>query len=119
MIYKHERLLAYQKGLILVDIIYKCTREYPNSENHGLKSQMQRASISYVCNLVEGLSRSSLKEKRRFIEIAYGSLLELDTQSILSHRLSFIEEPKLNTIRGEIHELIKILSGLRRSINHI
>ena len=113
--YKHEKLNVFQLSRQLIRKIYTITASYPKDELHGLVSQMRRASISVASNLVEGLSRRSYKEKIRFLEISYGSILELDLQLLVSEDLGYITTNKCRSMRSDIKCLVQLLSGLRRS----
>ena len=113
--YKHENLIAYQKGIILVENIFQLTS---SSKPHtSLKNQICRSSVSFVSNIVEGVSRTSIKEKKRFLEIAYGSLLELDCQLVILVKVDSFGHEEIEELRNQIEELVKITSGLRRSFN--
>lgn len=76
-VFAFERLIVYEKSLQLVKDIYAITKLFPETEKFGLCSQLQRAIISVPSNIAEGVCRMSAKEKTRFIEIAYGSLMEV------------------------------------------
>ena len=112
--YAHEKMNAYKKGIILVRKIYSIMAQLPDEERYGLKSQMKRASISVVSNFVEGNSRSSVKERMRFFEYGYGSLLELDCQLIISQKLFGLDNNLVEELRDCIEELVRIFSGLKR-----
>ena len=112
--YAHEKMNAYRKGITLVKMIYSVMLELPEDERYGLKSQMKRASISFVSNFVEGNSRSSIKERRRFFEYGYGSLLELDCQLVIARDLFDIDNSIVEELRDHIEELVRIISGLKR-----
>ncbi len=60
----HKDLEIWQKGIKLVERIYKLTSSFPKEEVYGLISQMKRAAISYPSNIAvaEGAARSSRKE---------------------------------------------------------
>ncbi len=77
----YHKLIVWHKIQDLLILTYKLTEKLPDSEKFGLISQMRRAVVSSVCNLVEGYLRKSKKEKGRFLEIAETSLLELEAQS--------------------------------------
>lgn len=111
----YERLDAFKCLKELVKHIYQLTIDLPKDEKWGLQSQMKRSSISSLSNLVEGVSRRSNKEKLRFIEISYSSLLELDVQIILCQELMLITNSETIIVRKHIVRSIEILSGLRRS----
>lgn len=69
---------------------------------------MRRCSVSFSSNIAEGASRSSDKEFKRFLEIAYGSLYELHTQIVISKNLNLINEEKFEVLETEIIELQKM-----------
>ncbi|MBN1501069.1 MAG: four helix bundle protein, partial [Spirochaetes bacterium] len=71
--------------------IFSITTRFPDSEKYGLTSQINRASVSVLSNIVEGNSKTSSKEKNRFLEISFSSLMEVLCQIDLSKDLSLIE----------------------------
>ncbi len=115
----YKDLLVWQKGITLVEWIYRITREFPQSEEYGLKSQMRRAAVSIPSNVAEGSVRHSSAEYTRYISIALGSVAELDTQVELAKRLGFVQEVEAGSLVESCQELGRMLNGLRRSItNH-
>lgn len=90
--FSFEKLNIWQKSRQLLVVIYKLTKSFPDEERFGLISQMRRSSVSVSLNIAEGSGRHSAKDKARFTEIAYSSLLELLNQLILSHDLELITE---------------------------
>ena len=85
-------LIVWQKSYALVLEIYKLTQSFPKSEQYGLSSQMRRAAVSIPSNIAEGYGRKHKAEYNHFLSIAYGSLLELETQSLLARDLKYTEE---------------------------
>jgi four helix bundle protein len=85
----HKDLEIWQKGIELVEKIYKLTSTFPKEEIYGIISQMRRAAISYPSNIAEGAARSSRKEFIQFMYIALGTLSELETQVIIALRLGY------------------------------
>ena len=75
--YRFEKLDIWKLSRELVVAVYALTRGFPLEEKYALCSQIQRAVISVPSNIAEGMSRNSIKEQLRFIEIAYGSLMEV------------------------------------------
>lgn len=108
-----EKLIVYQKSRLLVKDTYGILQAFPTFEKYGLCDQMRRASVSVPSNIVEGMSRNSIKEQLHFIEIAYASLMELFCQYQLAVDLCYIEEDKFLTAKNQIQELSRILSKLR------
>ncbi|HMR90291.1 MAG TPA: four helix bundle protein [Saprospiraceae bacterium] len=116
-IYGFEKLDVWQKSRLLVKDVYLTTKLFPEDERFGLTSQVRRAMISVSCNIAEGTSRWSDKEKIRFIEIAYGSLMEVVNCLILAFDLEYISEEKLFEMRLNIDLVANKLNGLKRSID--
>ena len=79
-IQSYKDLLAYQKAYELALEVYKVTNKFPKEEAYGLVSQTRRAAISIPSNIAEGYRRGSRKEYIQFLNIAYGSAAELETQ---------------------------------------
>lgn len=116
-IYGFEKLDVWQKSRLLVKDVYLTTKLFPKDERFGLTSQVRRAMISVSCNIAEGTSRWSDKEKIRFIEIAYGSLMEVVNCLILAFDLEYISEEKLLQLRLNIDLVANKLNGLKRSLD--
>jgi four helix bundle protein len=95
-------LLVWQKGMQLVTRVYEVSRELPKEELYGLTSQMRRSAISIPSNIAEGHGRSSTKEYVHFLEVAVGSLFELDTQLEIARNLGYYESAE---IFAELHEM--------------
>ncbi|MCE2495155.1 MAG: four helix bundle protein [Flavobacteriales bacterium] len=105
-----------EDGLALYTSIFKVTRQFPKEEVYGLTSQLRRAALSVPSNIAEGSSRSSPVEFSRFIEIATGSLFELETQLIAAHQLSYLKPIDLDILQEMISSLRKQLLGLRKKL---
>lgn len=86
----------------IASIIYELVDQMPSIERYNLQSQMIRSAISVPSNIAEGAGRSSEKEFKRFLEIALGSLYELETQLILTKQRYTIQ----NLDFDELFELI-------------
>lgn len=114
--YPFEKLRVWQKSMDLTTAIYKLTDSFPSQEKFGIISQLRRAAASVGANIAEGSSRFSEKEKIRFYEIAYGSLIEVLNHLILSQKLDFVTTEKYLTIRTEIEELSKSINALVQTI---
>ena len=82
-------LIVWQKAYKLVLEIYKITQNFPNFELYGLSLQIRKAAVSVPSNIAEGYGRKHKAEYEQFLSIAYGSLLELQTQYLLSVDLKY------------------------------
>ena len=91
-------LLIWQKSIKLVTRIYEVTRSFPKEEAFGLTSQMRRCSVSIPSNIAEGHGRNSTGDYLRFLQIATGSLCELQTQLVIANNLSFFSEKEFDTL---------------------
>ncbi|MEZ4909336.1 MAG: four helix bundle protein [Saprospiraceae bacterium] len=116
-IYSFEKLDVWQKSRLVVKDIYLITKSFPDDERFGLTSQLRRAMISVSCNIAEGTSRWSNKEKIRFIEIAYGSLMEVVNCLMLAFDLEYISEQKILELRFNIDIVANKLNGLKKSFD--
>ncbi|HEX2533303.1 MAG TPA: four helix bundle protein [Chitinophagaceae bacterium] len=115
---KHfKQLLIWQKGIQIALLSYKLVTLFPKNERFGLSSQITRAASSIPSNIAEGSSRSSEKDYRRFLEIALGSLYELETHLTLSNELDFGEEGLRNSLMKFIVEEQRMLIGFMKTLN--
>src|SRR5439155_7691766 len=74
----HKRFIAWQECHKLVLAVYQATKSFPKHELYGLTSQTRRSAFSAPANIVEGASRKGKNEFRHFLDIALGSLGELE-----------------------------------------
>ncbi len=85
----YRDLRVWQEAVELAVKVYQATESFPRSEQFGLVNQMRRAAVSVPSNIAEGHRRSD-KEFARYLEIARGSLAELETQVEISIRVNFL-----------------------------
>ena len=110
--FSFEKLDVWKDAKDFVVKIYQLTEVYPNDEKFGLISQIRRASLSVTNNISEGTSRWSSKEKIRFIEIAFSSLLEVLNCLIISKELNLIDEKIFLELRLDIGKISNKLNSL-------
>ena len=113
--YSFEKLEVWNDARNKVKMIYLQTDNFPEKERFGLSSQMQRAVVSIVSNIAEGVSRNSVKEKIRFVELAYGSLMELYCQLYVSVDLDYLTPSTFTLIKAEIDKIANKANALKRS----
>ena len=110
----HKDLEVWKKSMDLVEDIYKLMKQLPESEKYGLISQIKRSSISIPSNIAEGAGRASTKEFIRYLDIATGSLSELETQLLLVQRLGFSDNNE--SLEEQLNSIGKMLYGLKLSL---
>jgi four helix bundle protein len=111
-----EKLDVWHKAIEMSDHIYLLTRSFPADERFGLTSQMRRSAVSVASNIAEGGGRSSRNDFKRFIEIAYGSLMELVTQSTIARRQGFLSDADYDETYNLAQQIARMLSGLKSAI---
>lgn len=89
----HTDLEVYKSSMLLVKEIYGLTTNFPRDEIWGLVSQMKRSASSVPYNISEGCGRKSRAELLNFLNIALGSITELNTQIDIAIMLEFIKDP--------------------------
>jgi four helix bundle protein len=112
----HRKLLVWQKAVALTEEVYRATTTLPSTERFGLVTQMRRASVSIPSNIAESCGRSSRRDRARFLEVAGGSILELETQLEVSRRLAYISNDVFQKLIRQTSEVGRMLNGLKRSI---
>jgi four helix bundle protein len=112
----YRELIAWQKGMALVEEIYRITKVFPKEEVFGLSIQLRRAAVSIPSNIAEGQGRRSTREFLSFLSIAYGSLMEVETQVCIATRLSYITEAECEAVMTITAEVGRLLNGLSRSL---
>ena len=112
----YRELIAWQKAMRFVTEIYVVTQGFPNSELYGLVGQLRRAAVSVPSNIAEGQARFSQREFHHFLTQARGSLVEIETQLLISKELKYLTVAKADGLLAAADELGKILNGLLASI---
>ncbi len=110
----HKQLDTWQQAMQLVKMVYGVTATFPREELFGLTSQMRRAAISIPSNIAEGAGRSGSKEFAHFLDIARGSLSELDTQLEIAVMLGYLSAAL--PVMAQTQRVGALLTGLQKSI---
>lgn len=111
--YSFEKQEVWILAKKLTLFIYSTTKLFPEDERFGLISQMRRAAISVCSNFAEGNAKKSGKEKARYTEISYCSLMELLNQGIISHELNYFDDDGISKMRLMIDEIANKTSKLK------
>ena len=108
----HKKLDVWKKSMLLIKKVYQFTSKLPTDEKFNLISQMRKSAISIASNIAEGLSRITIKEKRRFIEISRSSLVELDTQFEACLEVGHVQADKLEEFEELMNHIFAMLTAL-------
>jgi four helix bundle protein len=109
-LFDFERLKVYQKSLDLIDNIYDVADQFPAKETYNLALQFKRAANSVSLNIGEG-SGGSRKEFIKFLTISRRSLRECVVCTTLAFRRKYIDEKTQSSLRNQLTEISKMLSG--------
>ena len=112
----HKDLDVWKFSIELVVKVYELTGAFPKEEKYCIIQQMRRSAVSVPSNIAEGAGRTSTKEFANFISISLGSLSELETQLIISQKLSFLNPTSFKNIINDLTQIRKMLLGLKNSL---
>lgn len=112
----HKDLEAWKAAMALARIVYSISAKWPSVERFRLISQVRRAAVSVPSNIAEGKGRGSDAEFARFCAIAYGSLMELETQLTLASEFGWFSISEFETAMFEISRVGQLINGLRRRL---
>ncbi len=114
----YHDLRVWQRSIELTAAIYRHTASFQKSELYGLTNQMRRAAVSVPSNIAEGQAHRTPGNFKRFLDMAMGSLAELDTQAIIAKNLCYLDEQTCAAIQSEITEIRKMLYALSENAKY-
>jgi len=114
--HNYKELSVWNKSVSFATDIYKSTKTFPKDEKYGITSQIRRSVVSISSNIAEGSGRIGKKEFRQFLNIAYGSAFELETQLIISKNLEYLSELEFDDLMNDLIIIQKMLYKLIKSI---
>jgi four helix bundle protein len=112
----YQDLLAWQRAMELVELVYRVTVFMPLEERFGLTSQMRRAAVSIPANIAEGQGRRTRGEFLNHLSAAHGSTRELETHAMLAGRLGQLEAGPVEGILEAAGEVGRLVTGLAKSL---
>ena len=108
----YRDLIVWQKSISLVTTVYSHTTNFPVSELYGLTNQLRRCAVSIPSNIAEGYGRNSTGDYKRFLQMAVGSLYELQTQLEIAFQLKYLNEVNFKSIIALCTEIDKMSYSL-------
>ena len=113
----YKDLLIWQKGIEIVKLVYLLVKHFPKEELYALSSQLKRASVSVPSNIAEGYGRNTDNSFSYFLDIARGSLFEIETQLVIAKEIGFITDEKIyNDLLNQIEEESKMINAFLKKL---
>jgi four helix bundle protein len=112
----YKDLVAWQKGMDLVEVVYRLSARFAADERYGLTAQVRRAAVSVPSNIAEGYSRPNRSDYTHFLDIARGSANEVETQLLLAVRLGYVTNEQAKKALDLTLEVQRILAGLVKGL---
>ncbi len=112
--YTYKTLDAYKESKALVMLVYVLIKTFPREEQYALCDQLRRAVISVPSNIAEGSGRTSAKDQAHFLEMAFGSLMEVNCQIDIAYDLGYITKEDVARVEERVRAIAALLSGMRR-----
>ena len=111
----YRDLKVWQKAMDFVVLVYDLSRNFPQDERYGLRSQLRRAAVSGASNIAEEKGRSD-KDFARFLIQARGSVWEAETQIEIAVRLKYLTGGDAQALLSAASELSRMLNGMLNAI---
>ena len=112
----YTELKVWQRSHALVLQVYRLSATFPQEERFGLTSQIRRAATSVPSNIAEGSRRRSHHDFAHFLNMAEGSLAELDYGLLLARDLGYVADDKVAPMRTEADEIARMLHSFRLKV---
>src|SRR5213592_2858461 len=112
----YRDLIAWQKAMDVVELVYRHTATFPSEERFGLTNQLRRAAVSVPANIAEGQARLT-KDFQQFLRIARGSLLEQETHVLIAQRLKYLTAARAAELLAAMAEVSRLITGLSKALD--
>ena len=116
---KHKSLDVYQVVRELVKEVYKVSKGLPPEEKFNMVPQMRRAALSVKLNLAEGSTRKSDIERKRYLEISRGSVVEIDAVLETAVDLEYFIKEELMSSGELLNRCFAMLSNMIQKDVHV
>jgi four helix bundle protein len=112
----YQELTVWKRAHVFALELYRSTASFPDRERYGITSQLRGAAISVVSNIAEGSGRNGNRDQTRFLQIARGSICELECQLLLARDIGYLTPETWSALNRPCREIGKMLNGLIRSL---
>ena len=113
----YKKLTVWEKSYVLGMHVYALTKSFPKEETYGLTSQIRRSAVSIASNIAEGSRRSTDKDFKSFLHIAYGSGAELEVQISFAKDLGYAPNEVCIKTLSELDEVMRMLNALIKKLS--
>ena len=116
LVRSYRDLKVWRRAVALTTTCYRLTTAFPKCETYGLTAQIRRSAVSVASNIAEGHGRRRTRDYLRFLSIANGSLMELETQFIIAGNLKYVTPDAGRRLLARSTEVGRMLAGLIRAL---
>jgi four helix bundle protein len=106
-----QRPYGLAKAKRLAADVYRLCLSFPGDRHRGLAEQMLRAAVSIPSNIAEGDERGTNRDSLRFLQIARGSLAELETQLHIAKDIQLFSHADAESMEAKTNEVARPLGG--------
>ena len=110
---KCKNLEIWKRSSKVCSDVYIYFKEF---KDYGFKDQLTRASLSVASNIAEGVEKSSDKDTIRFLDIARGSIAEVQTQIYIGIKIEYIDKETGMEWINEYEEISKMITSFIKRI---
>jgi four helix bundle protein len=114
--FRFENLEVWQEAMSLCERVYRLSQAFPATEQYGITSQVRRSAVSVSANIAEGAGRATDGDFARFLDIAFGSLMETVSHLSLAHRLTFVDDVAYQAVYADCERIGKMLTSFRNRL---
>ncbi|GER58007.1 four helix bundle protein [Patiriisocius marinus] len=101
----------------LIDENYVLTKTLPDYERFGLRTQMNRCSVSIASNISEGSSKRTDKHFLKYLDDSLGSAFEWETQLNICLRQGFISEERFKILEDKVQAVQSKISNFMSTLD--
>ncbi len=112
MLKSYKELIVWQKAIDLTVKIYKITSKFPRTELFGLTDQIRRSAVAIASNIAEGNCRGHISEYIQYLQIAFASGAELETQLLISYKVNYLSKETFSEINSLLDEVLRMLNAM-------
>jgi len=114
----YRELIVWQKSMSLATLIFQITKSFPASEQYGLTNQIRRACFSIPSNIAEGFCRGGRAEFRQFLQIAFASGAELETELEIAKNIGILQKEDYLFLIAKLDEIMRMLNKMIRTVKN-